>query len=396
MRAIGRRLGGGDQSRILGAIAFGWFLTLGLRFLLPVLLPQIRDAYAVSNATVGVAISVVWMSYGLMQFPAGMLVDRFGARTLLSSSLALAGVSLGLISVAPVFSAFLVACGLFGLATGLFGTSRGIALSRLFTSNPGRAFGITLGAGSIGSAALPFVGGTLTETVGWRATVAAATPLFLAMAVGTKLIVPATTDSDAGSTAFSRRAVTDTLRSLHTDRAIVVSFLGMTLLLFTFQAVTSFLPTYLIQEKGLTPPEANGLFALLFLTGAGFQFAGGDAVDRHGTRPVILLISAVGVLTLAVLPSVEGLVALAILIVVLSSRIGVPSVLNPYIIDNIPDAAKGSVWGLLRTTFFVVGSTGSTVVGVLADYELFDESFYLLAALTAVATIVLATLPESE
>ena len=41
-------------------------------------------------------------------------------------------------------------------------------------------------------------------------------------------------------------------------------------MLFTYQALTAFLPTYLIQTKGLSQGTAAGLFALLFVAGAGF------------------------------------------------------------------------------------------------------------------------------
>jgi predicted MFS family arabinose efflux permease len=185
-----------------------------------------------------------------------------------------------------------------------------------------------------------------------------------------------------------------TLRAVAADRALLIALVGLTIMLFTFQALTAFLPTYLIQAKGLSQGTASGLFALLFVAGAAFQLAGGDVADRLGTRPVVAGVSVVGIATLAALPFVGGVVALALLVVVLSSRIAVGSVLNPYIIDGIPADSRGATWGLLRTMFFLVGATGSTVVGALADWNLFDEAFYLLAGLTAVAAVLFLLLPR--
>ncbi|WP_169924423.1 MFS transporter [Natrinema ejinorense] len=392
-RIVGRPYGG-TQNGILGLIAFGWFLTLGTRFLLPAILPQIRGTFEISNTTAGFAITVVWVGYGIMQLPAGVLVDRLGERLLLSLSLALAGVSLGLIGVAPVFGIFLVACGSFGLATGLFGTSRGIALSRFFEPNPGRAFGIALAAGSVGSAALPFVGSALTDIAGWRFVVGLSVPLFVGTAVGTWVTITPRSPQETEDGEFSRGELSESLRRTFTDRAVVAGFLGMVVLLFTFQALTSFLPTYLIEQKTLDQGTANGLFALFFLVGAGFQLLGGSATDRYGTRPVVLLVAAAAALTIGLLPSFGGLLPLTLLIVVTSTQVAGPSVMNPYIIDNLPDEAMGTTWGLLRTVFFVVGATGSTVVGWLSDLGRFDEAFYLLAGLTAVATAIFALLPK--
>lgn len=386
---------------LLATIAVGWFLTLGTRFLLPAVLPQVTAAFAIGDATAGVAITVVWLGYGLMQFPAGVLVDRLDERTLLSLSLLLAGASLGVVAGAPVFPVFLVACALFGLSTGLFGTSRGIALSTFFRSNPGVAFGVTLGAGSVGSAALPYLATLVTGLSGWRAAVGLTVPLFLATAAGTWRAVPVDggTDGTDGTDAAGDEPTPSTddavraLRGALSDRRLVAGGAGVALMLFTYQAVTAFLPTYLIRAKGLSQGTAAGLFALLFVAGAGFQLLAGTAADRFGTPPVILAIAVVGTLTLAALPLVGGLLPLALLTAVLASRVAVASVMNPYLIAALPDEATGTGWGLVRTTLFLVGSTGSTVVGVLADRGLFDGAFYLLAALTAVAAALFLALP---
>ena len=54
------------------------------------------------------------------------------------------------------------------VATGLYGPARGTALSRTFSPNDGTAIGATLAAGSIGSAVLPLLAGSLIETYSWR------------------------------------------------------------------------------------------------------------------------------------------------------------------------------------------------------------------------------------
>ena len=384
----------GSQGRLLAVIAFGWFLILGVRFLLPALLPQIKLTFAINNTTAGLAITVVWLGYGLMQFPAGILVDRFGVRTLLSLGLALSALCVGIVGSAPVFVAFLVACGLFGLANGLYGTTRGIALSQFFESNQGRAFGVVLGAGSVGSAVLPFLGTSVTGALGWRAAVGLTVPLFALTALAMWLVVPIDTTETIDGAEINVAEVVQTLRASFTNRSVVVSVVGYTLMLFTYQALTGFLPTYLIQQKGLDQQTASALFALLFVGGAVSQVIFGGATDRFGTRPVILALSATGVATLALMPLLSGVLPLALLIIVMSSRIASASVMNPYIIASLPDEATGTGWGLLRTAFFSVGATGTTVVGVMSDSGLFDEAFYLLAGLTAAAVGLFVLLPE--
>ncbi|WP_161973205.1 MFS transporter [Halostella litorea] len=381
--------------RALGALAVGWFLTLGARFLPPAILPQIRATFGIGDATAGVAISAIWVGYGLMQFPAGALADRVDERTLLSLSLVLAGASLAAIAGAPAFGVFLVACVLFGLGTGLFGPPRGIALSNLFAPTPGRAFGITLAAGSVGSAALPFVASVLTDRIGWRLAVGLLVPAFLGVAAATLRYVPADTGSgsDDGDDAASLRR---TLGRALTDRQVLTAVAALTLMLFTFQALTAFLPTYLIRAKGVGQGVAGALFGVLFVAGAAAQLAGGDAVDRYGTRAVMVAVAVATALSLAALPLVGGLVPVAAVVVLLATQMAVQPVMNSYIIEALPPAGTGTAWGFLRTAFFLLGATGSTVVGVLSERGLLDESFYLLAGVTAVAVLLFVLLPAES
>jgi sugar phosphate permease len=59
----------------------------------------------------------------------------------------------------------------------------------------------------------------------------------------------------------------------------------------------------------------------------------------------------------------------------------------------LPEELQGTAWGLLRTCFFLIGATGSTFVGALADAGFFDEAFLALGVITAVAALLYTVLP---
>ncbi|MFB6155081.1 MAG: nitrate/nitrite transporter [Haloferacaceae archaeon] len=388
----GRGLRGGGRGWTLLAVAAGWLLVLGLRFLVPALLPQIKAEFSLDNATAGLAVTVIWATYGLAQFPAGIMADRIGERRLLAGSLALGALSLVVLWGSPVFLAFLVGCTVYGVGTGLYGPARGMVLSRTFSDRQGAAFGLTLAAGSIGSAAFPFLSGLLVTSLGWRVTVLLALPFLLLTAVLLWRFVP---EREAGSGRTMSRAQfrADLLPAVR-DPAVLVAVAAVTLMLFTFQGLTAFLPTYLIEQKGLTQQTSSALFAGLFLAGAAFQILGGSVADRFGDRVVLAGFSALGVLTLAAVPLAAGLPALTVVVALIGSRMAIIPVSNAYIIRILPDAVQGTAWGLVRTAFFLVGATGSMFVGTLADAGLFDEAFYALAALTAAAAALFLYLPD--
>jgi len=405
---------------VLVTVAGGWFFTLGLRFVIPALLPRIKDTFGVGNAAAGLAVTVVWLTYAGMQLPAGAMVDRVGERKLLTASLLVAGGSLVAFGFVPTFAAFLLAASLFGLGTGLFGPPRGTVLSNTFRANDGAAFGLTLAAGSVGAAALPFVAtqlsgradGLLAGWTGWEVALASFAPAFFLLAVGTWWAVPEREHrtstpaadceraSDAGDDSSDVRsdggrtvaAVVDAA----TRRTVVIAVLGAVFMLFTFQGLTAFYTTYLVERKALSPGTAGGLFALLFVAGAGFQSVAGRAADRYGHGRVLVAIALVGVPPLVALPYVEGAVALALLTVPMGVRLGIGPVVNAYVVAAIPPGVQGTTWGLVRTIFFALGSTGSVAVGVFADAGQFDLAMLGLAVLTLPAAAIFAVLPARE
>jgi predicted MFS family arabinose efflux permease len=392
----GRSLHGDGRGWTLLVVAVGWLAILGGRYLFPAILPQIKTEFVVSNATAGLAITVVWAGYAVMQFPAGALVDRLGERTLLTASLVVAAASIGVVGIAPTFVIFILGCGLFGLGTGLYGPARGTALSNTFGGSDGAAFGLTLAAGSIGSAAFPLAASLLVDSLGWQTTVLLLAVPLLVVAVGAWRTIPQYTLPGGPGERRSVWGLLEALKTAISRRAVVVGTAGVTLMLFVLQGMSAFLPVYLISVKGLSQATAAGLFALFFLSGAVSQSVAGSLADYYGDRTVLLATAVFGVLPLLALPFVEGLVPLAVLTLLLGTRLAAAPVNNAYIVAVLPDSVQGTAWGFLRTGYFLLGSTASTVVGLLFDRGLASEAFVGLAVLTAVAAVCYVFLPARE
>jgi len=89
-------------------------------------------------------------------------------------------------------------------------------------------------------------------------------------------------------------------------------------------------------------------------------------------------------------------VPLAVVAVLVGGRLSVAPVGNAYLVSLLPVEVRGTAWGLLRTVLFMIGAFGSTVVGAMADRNLFAEAFFLLAALTALAGLVFLLLPAGD
>jgi MFS family permease len=393
--AVGRLRTG--HGLTLLAVAAGWLLVHGFRIALPAVLPQIKAEFAVGNAEAGFALTVLWFAYAGMQFPGGVVADRVGERRLLIGGVALGTVCLGLFYAAPLFTAFLLACGAFGVGAGLFGTPRDMLLSRTFPRTVNTAYTVTFAAGSIGAAALPLVVTALAGRFGWRTAILALLPLFAVVAVGLWRVVPPRERSsreDGNEAGLSARETVARTAAALADRTVLLASAGMVLFIFTYQSILSFLPTYLVEVKGLDQGFAAVLFGLFFVFAAVVQPFTGSLADRYGQRPTQLVLVALSTVTLLALPFVDGRLALTALVPLLGIRIAIGPLTSAYVVRELPEAVQGSGWGLLRTVFFGVGSTGSTVVGVFGDAGLFDAAFLALSVLTGGIAVFWLLLPS--
>jgi predicted MFS family arabinose efflux permease len=387
-----RRLRGDGRGWIIFAVALGWLLILGGRFLVPALLPQVKAAFDVGNTGGGVAVTLLWATYALMQSPAGVLTDRLGERWLLAGALAGSALSVVLLGLSPTFLVFLAACAFFGFAAGMFGPARGMIMTRVFADDNTAAIALTLAAGSIGSASLPFVAGSIVGDVSWRLIVAAlAAPYAVAAGFAWWAIPgreggPRPDDDIDGET---RAAIVRALRIPGISTAMVAH----TCMLFVYQGLTAFYVTYFVDVGGFDQGLVALLFATMFLAGSATQVTGGFIANTIGARRVLLVLASVGVVSSVALPLVESLVPLLVVTLVVGSRLGYAPVSNAYMIAVLPDAVRGKAWGIIRTVFFLFGSLGSTVVGVMADAGYFDEAFFLLAAVSGVAALFYLRLP---
>jgi predicted MFS family arabinose efflux permease len=251
-------------------------------------------------------------------------------------------------------------------------------------------------AGNVGTTLLPFLAGLVTVYYGWRFGFVVAVPLFAVVVVAVWWLVPGgakdATRAFEGALALSLHRTVSAVRS---PPVLLVSG-AITCVVFGYQGLTAFLPTYLLVEKGLQPGTAATIYGSFFATGIVVQPLAGKLSDRFGNRRVLLVLAEMHILALAALPFVEGAAPLALLVVLLGFRAGLGPINNEYLIAALPGDVQGSGYGLIRTLYLGLGATGAVAVGALADVDLFDEAFLFLAGVLFVALAFYALLPARD
>ena len=395
-RAIGRGLWREGRGWVLILVAMGWVLSLGTRYVFPVLFPAIRADLDIGLSTLGVLYTLLWVAYAVGQFPGGIVADRFGDRNTLVASTAVTAVTV--LAIGLAVNAFLLAVGmvLFGLATALYGPVRFTVLSGIYDEYEGTAIGITQAAGQLGNALLPVGASAVAAYLTWQAGLLCVLPLFAVVTVGLWLVIP--TRSAESSSAVDDLS-TETLRYVlrHvTDRRPLALAGVLAITMFVLQGMSGFYPTYLADVKGLSSGDAALLYGLFFSSAVVVQpIAGslGDVLSKRWTLLVGFGPLSVGLL---LVPFASGRYQLTAVTLLLGSIFFVTPVAIPMLMATLPADIEGTGLGLLRTGYFLFGATGTAVVGILADRGSFDESFLVLTALLLVAVLLVAVLPDPD
>nr|WP_255194604.1 MFS transporter [Natronobeatus ordinarius] len=391
-----RRLWSDGRGPILLVIAAGWLLSLGVRMIYPVMLPYLRDAYGLDLTTAGFLLTVLFIAYGLGQFPGGVLADRFGEKAILILSSAISVGTLVLIVTARSTPVLFLVTALFGFGVALYAVARYTILADLYPDQLGAANGVTSAAADAGQSLLPPVAGFIAVAFAWQYGFGFAIPLFALAAIALWAVVPsgrATPSPPAETSSLeSARTVLSGINRPPVRYGTALLLLGVTV----WQAFTGFYPTYLIDEKGLSGTLAAVLFGLFFGLGVVVQPLSGAAYDRIGIKRSLLVVMGISGIGLVVLPVLEGFWPLVAITVVLSTMLGFATITQLHLILSLPEEIQGTGFGLLRTVSFTIGAVSPALFGAAADRGFFDEAFLGLAVLVGLIVVLGLVTPAAQ
>jgi predicted MFS family arabinose efflux permease len=212
----------------------------------------------------------------------------------------------------------------------------------------------------------PASAGLIGVRYGWRVAVAAAALVALPVVLATLLYIPKTPPA-APDRGLSELLNVDRIVSLLTRPSLTYTAGIAVLTGFTFQAISSFLPTFMVQYRGVGTETAGLLFAVVFGISALAQPVGGrlsDAVSRDFAIGVSATLTATA---FAVLLAVEGRVGLYVGTALLGAGVSWPGTVQARVMDQLSDEERGFGFGLIRTVYMLIAASGSVIVGWLAD-----------------------------
>ncbi|WP_436343410.1 MFS transporter [Natronorubrum sp. FCH18a] len=395
--SVRERAGRFTSYDVLVVTAAIWFLAKFLRYAFPPLFESFQLSYGVSNAVLGAAYTGFMLVYAAMQFPSGVLGDRFGSVVVITAGALVAAAAALVLVVDSPFFVLVAAMLVMGAGTGAHKTVAVRLLSRAYPSRTGRALGVldTFGAfgGVVAPAAVVAVAGiTFALGASWRLIFLFAGLAGLALALAFRIRVPkrvpSATNGDAATRAVSAAGFSQ-YATLFRDWRFAVFSLVTVLFSFTYNGFVAFAPLYLTQEAGLADATAGLLYSALFLASLS-QLATGDLSDRVGKLPIIVALlglASAALIAFISLTDTGGPVVLgAALIAVGIGAHGFRPVRGAYLMAVIPDDVAGGGLGVVRTLLMGAGAVAPVIVGTLSEVAGFQPAFWLLAASIISAT----------
>lgn len=365
---------------------------MGIRMVYPVLLPRIREAYGLSLTSAGLLLTVLFVLYGLGQWPGGLLTDRLNERVILTGSTIVSALTLLIVVGANSTLMLFTATALFGLSLSFYAVARYTLLASIFPEQIGTANGVVSAASDAGQSAIPPIAGVIAGFLAWEFGLAFSIPLFVLIAWVLWIVIPV--DSEPAEERSSESPL-EALRSFGEIARRPAVFRGAIVLIViisVWQAFTGFYPTYLIEIKGISSLRASVLFGAFFALGVLIQPLSGIAYDSLGIRKTLTGFLGVFTAAMLLLPITDQLWTVVIVTVLAAALLGAPTTTQSHLLVILPDDAQGTGLGLLRTISFTIGAASPVVFGALADNGLFDEGFTVLAALSIVSILVVQRL----
>ena len=375
-------------------LIFAWATNFVIRIGFSALLPAIIDELALSYTQAGLLASAFFYAYVLMQFPSGLLGDRFGRRRILILGLLGGALATGLTGLAGSLTTLFLARALTGAFQGsLFSNDRAIIATVTPPDRIGLGQGVSFSGPGIGLTFGLIIGGLLVEVLPWRTVMMlfGLGPIIAAVLIARYVPAPAI--------AMTRVPVRQRLRSLVSNGPLCVLALVSLCAIGNQFILATWAPLF-FAEVGVTDAGRAGTLAALQGVAASLgMIASGWAHDRlvergYASKSVIvaglggLAVSMIAMAAIIVQRSIPGLAVLLFLAAFFCWSIW--GAVYTVLARLVRPEELGTAFGFSNSISFVGAIVGPTAGGWTRDLTGSFATGCVLAAVLALTGVALA------
>ncbi|MFE7111483.1 MFS transporter [Streptomyces sp. NPDC057575] len=371
-----------------------WFVDYVDRLAISVILPTIGEEFNLDLGRQGLIVSVFFVAYAACQIPGGMLADRFGAKRVTCWALLAWSLFTALTGLAWSFSALLLVRFAFGAAEGIFPSASMKALvERTSVAERMGAHGLVMSSNALASVAAPLAVPPLAAVVGWRWAFLLSAGVGIVVYLAVRLWLPAPIEQPKDTPAAASVRLGEILRM-----RVLWQF---SLMLFGYSALmwglSTWIPTYLSTERGLSLTSAGALVAVPSLAGAVGTLLGGRLSDRfegHHRKVILpaMSVAAPALCLMALSPGIAGAVVCGTVAIFAATLCYMPIFAVP--LRSLAPELVGVGSAVIVFGGQVAGMVVPPVLGVIADAVSFEVAFAVLAIGPVIAAVLALLTPQ--
>ena len=369
-------------------------------------IPVLSSAFQISAGTAAQIITALSLGRLIGMPISGVILDRLGTRASLIAGPAMACAAAVVAPLMPWFSLMLAPVFLIGIADSIWVIAREVAgVDLVRPDQRGRVLSGFHGINYLGLALGPLIGGTLTESLGFRAVflaygACAAISVILGLTVENTQRVNQPPQGERrvkgwglSATIQRLRGLRDLFHQIDPDfRATYAVLVLATLTSFAHRVTTqSLIPVFASSELGMTPKDIGLLFTISGLSVFVMILPAGFVIDKVGRKWATVPSTGIPALAFLLIPFSESFIQLAILLAFLGVANGLSlGSLATSTYDVVPPSARGRLQAARRTIAEVGGVAAPLCGGILADKFSPGVPFLVYAPLLILAAALLA------
>lgn len=255
----------------------GWCLSFVDRTAISIGATHIIEDLKISPVEIGAVLSMFYIGYTIMQIPGGWLADKFGSKVVILSAVIMWSIFTMMTGMAESLIALLIIRLLFGLGEGGFPPASFKSVAENFDkSSRSTASSAMVSSNYLGSMIAPLIVAPLILLFDWRNTFYIIGAAGLVYAIAFAYLAPSTKslrqDIDVTKTSSSLVLKNKYLWT------ICIMWFGISIV---NKGLDTWMPIYLIQERGLNLKEVGWLLPIPFLIAGLTTAAGGWFVNKY-------------------------------------------------------------------------------------------------------------------
>ncbi|QIY73046.1 MFS transporter [Streptomyces sp. RLB1-33] len=362
--AVDSRLtpGGPGYRRMSFALFLAGVATFALLYSTQALLPLVSTDFGVSASEASWTVSAATGGLALFVLPMSALSERFGRRTLMTASLAVA-VAVGLlVPFAPSIGALVALRAVQGAAlAGLPASATAYLAEEVRPKALITAIGLFVAGNSVGGMSGRVITGWVAQEWGWRVAVATIGIIAVACAVAFRLLLPAPKHFTPGS--LRPRVLARTVRDHLANPLLRRLYAIGALFMMVFGGVYTVIGYRLTEAPFSLPQGIIGSIFLVYLVGTVSASTAGRLVARLGRRGSLYL--AGGTTTAGLLLSLVDSLPLVLLgLVLITAGFFAGHAVASSSVSHTAKQGRAQASALYQSAYYIGSSAGSTLGAV--------------------------------